>query len=185
MRTRSLIVGLTFLGMGPVLLSAQPPIVNIDAIANCATDSSNAVEVTIPAGTWLVRQIDTSGGGDFTAWSPWADTTNCSGDTCETGWIMGTNIMAPDVPHADFGTYDPYATEELAFENDAGEISITLASEQTVKFWIQDTPCTDNRGGISLEITESVPAMPSGWLMLLVAVLLLVGSLYLRRRTAS
>ena len=188
MRTRSLIVGLAVLAMSSaVSLSAQPVIVDIDAVANCATDSSNAVEVNLPAGNWVVTPIDTSGGGAFTAMSVWDSNVGCdaSGENCTNGWFMDYKLMAPDVPENGFGVYALYATPEQAFANDAEGTSFMLPTAQTVKFWIEDTPCDDNRGGVSLEITEGVPAMPSGWLMLLAALLLVAGSLYVRRRMAT
>lgn len=187
MRTRSLIVGLTFLGVSAVSLSAQPVIVDIDAVGNCATDSSNAVEVPLPAGSYQVTPIDTSGGGAFTAMSVWDTNSGCdiNGENCSQGWFMDYKVMSADVPENGFGIYELYATPEQAFANDAEGTSFTLLTAQTVLFWIEDTPCDDNRGGVSLEITEGVPTMPNLWLILLGALLLFFGGLYLRRRHAA
>ena len=184
MRTQNWIGGFLCLGMIVSASSALAVIVDVNAVTNCASDDSNAVQLALAAGSWSVTQIDTTSGGAFTAWSPWSTEAGCdpAGANCSQGWVMSSEIMAPDVPQFGLGIFDVYETPALAFANDAESTVITLPTAQTVSFWIEDTPCTDNRGGVSFEVLEAVPTMPSRGLLLLVAVLLIVGSGLLLRR---
>ena len=75
-----------------------------------------------------------------------------------------------------------YATPDLAFQNEAENTSFVLASDQTVSFYISDSNCGDNAGGVSLEIAPGqVPTMPTVFMVLLAISLLLVGYFVMAR----
>lgn len=181
---RSMIVRLALLVplmVGAPTLHAQ--IVDIDAVANCP--AGNAVQLPLTAGAYNVTQIDQNGGGAFTAWNAWGPdrVSGCDakGANCTNGWLTSYRVAAPDVPDDGYGG-GVYATPELAFQNDAENTSFVLPSDQTVSFYISDSNCGDNAGGVSLEIAPGqVPTMPRIVMVLLVISMLLVGSWLLVR----
>lgn len=161
-------------------------IVDIDAVANCPL--GNALQLPLTAGAYNVTQIDTNGGGAFTAWNAWGFVGGCDpqGANCTNGWLTSYRIVSADVPDDGYGG-GIYETAELAFLNEAENASFVLPTDQTVSFYIGDSNCGDNLGGVSLEIAPGqVPTMPAGGMALLAMLLLALGSwLVSRRRSTS
>lgn len=184
MRFRTLIPVVLILGLVGVApeTRAQTQIVDVDSNSNCPI--GNAVQVALTAGSWTVTPIDDSGPGAFTAWNAWGgNVIGCDGGgaNCDNGWLTTYRIVAPDVPDNGFGG-GVYETDDLAFQNSAEGTLFTLSSDQTVSFYINDSNCSDNVGGVSFDVSPAqVPTVSGGWPLLLFAVALLAGSLLLLR----
>ncbi len=170
--------------MGWLVLAAASGavIVNVDGRANCP--AGNALEVPLTAGSYSATPIDISGGGAFTAWNAWGLVSGCdqNGANCDNGWIWSYRFFAPDVPDDNVGSGGVWETEDLAFENAAEGTSFTLPTDQTVSFYIPDSNCGDNIGGVSLDVVEEVPTMPVWGGLLLAALLVGVAAWILRQR---
>ena len=151
-------------------------IVDVSSSSNCPIANANQVPLT--AGTWVVTPIDQNSGGAYTAWNAWGSVSGCdsSGANCTNGWLTSYRIVASDVPDDGFGG-GTYETPDLAFQNEAEGTSFTLPSAQTVSFYISDSNCGDNVGGVSLDVNQGVQTIPNALSVLLLVVILVSGSL--------
>jgi len=216
MRTRTLIVGLTFLGMSVVSVSARAEVVNVPVSSgdqadwsrsdggtgttmvaggpsvwhstfatsippnstnisftfdSFAVDDKGVVVLGLPIGDAVIGQPNggAAGAGTF-------DFGDGSGSQAHTfvGFTPGTSFPLLD-GETNF-TLLVYVNNTGTSDPSADPSDVTIANPSSFTF----------SGTLTYETTEeSVPALPGGWLMLLAAGLLLVGSLYLRRRMAT
>jgi hypothetical protein len=150
------------LGVSPLAqaLAGIPP-VQVDAVSDCArsTDPPTGETRFLSAGVWeIVVAEDPDPNGHFDAWSLWAEgNTVACGSTC---WVWEVSIAVPgvyDTPWKWTPTPDPgrWATQPAALAANRGKsTTISLDEPATVYFWIRDNPCTDNRGGMTIHVTE-------------------------------
>lgn len=160
-------------------------IVDVSSVSNCPVGNANQVQLS--AGTWVVTPIDENSGGAYTAWNAWGSVSGCdsSGANCTNGWLASYSIVAPDVPDDGFGG-GTYQTPELAFQNEAEGTSFTLQSDQIVSFYIGDSNCGDNLGGVSLDVSQGVPTLPNALsVVLLLLALISLSLLVLRSKFRS
>lgn len=129
---------------------ASGQVVNIDAKVDC-TGAGGAQTLPLNAGVYLLAPIGPPE-GLFTAWNAWGTSaTGCdpSGAGCTTGWIHGYLVETDrELAHLWVG---PFATPEQAL-GAASAVRIRLCEPATVRFFVNDTPCGDNGGGISLRV---------------------------------
>lgn len=151
-------------------------IINVDATTN---NKANPVVQFLKAGTYEVRFVGTSEGGQYDAWSLWSFTTGCDekGENCITGWVNEYNIASREFTIAIPST-NKYATPEQALAK-AQNTSFTLTSDGQVSFFIGDELPPDNRGGVSLAVKKvrqasAYPELGAGSFILIVLVLLSV-----------
>ncbi len=170
--------------------SASATIVNTDSLANY--NVANAVPVLLAAGSYTVTPVV----GAFTAFNRFSTVSGCDGfgEHCATGWEHsyfitingvttgygqgnGNGGIGPIVPGNAY-----YATAAQAYAAASGA-SFTLASATTVGFSIFDDFIPDNSGGISLDVSATVPE-PATW-ALLVGGFAMVGFASRQRRTVA
>jgi len=123
------------------------------------------------AGTYQVFDVGTgdAAGALYDAWHPWGLTGGGSCDTgganCTWGWYRRWYM---DFGSGEVGNNSGFfasAALALASAKTDDPHSFTLLAPTTVKFWIADSPYTDNTGGVSLSIA-AVPE-PETWGLLL------------------
>jgi len=134
-------------------LTANAAVVDLNALT---TTTANPVELNLTAGTYNVTPF----AGTFTSWNAWGPTSGCdnTGANCSRGWINNYSIDTPELGTFLVSDGGRYATPELALMN-ALSTTFTLLSDATVKFFISDTPYTDNVGGMSLNVSQvPIPA---------------------------
>ena len=106
-----------------------PITVNIDARVHSI---QNPISVVLDAGDWLITPIDTSMGGDFTAWNAWS----ISG-----GWVNFYVVESESIPSTIVGEGwsqgQQYPSPEIAFEN-ASPFEFSLLQPESVNFSITD-----------------------------------------------
>jgi hypothetical protein len=161
---RFLVVTALLLPAWAVATPAAALIVDLDAHVHAIGGGvENPLVVDLDAGTWAVTPIGPPDGA-FQAFSPWAaNTGDClTGDTCTSGNGRGffhryairlgpgkALVSSPE-------TWDGliYADPADALANAVSGISFTLATPENVEFWLPTgQPLSDNRGGISLQLT--------------------------------
>ncbi len=165
-------------------------IINLDGRLNTSNNGANAVVQNFAAGTYQV----TFTADQYTAFSRWSSESNCDSDGihCRQGWENSARIVIGDTTHlfgdgAASGGYGPLTPEDGYFKTAAQSLAhaagysfqFTLADAADVRFFIYDTPVTDNRGGVSLSVA-AVPE-PAAW-ALMIAGFGLVGLSARRRR---
>ena len=121
---------------GEIIYSEQ--IININA------RSSSGVTLALTSGTYRVTMIGTANGGAYNAWSAWSSGNQWLNTYAITSNELGT-IRVND------GTRYSTAIEAL---NNAIDANFTLTNNENVRFYIIDTPYSDNRGGVSLSIEK-------------------------------
>ena len=133
-------------------------IIDLDATTRT---QANAFKMTLPAGSWTVTPVDTSGGGSFTAWNAWGVVTGCApdGSACSTGWIHAFSYASASLGERGAAAEGRYATPELAFQK-ARPVTLVLSVEEEVAFWIGDSVYPDNLGGVSLSIAADCAVLP-------------------------
>ncbi|MBD2181618.1 hypothetical protein H6S82_03900 [Planktothrix sp. FACHB-1355] len=151
-------------------------IINIDAKSN---NKQNPVVQSFAAGTYEVKVIGVSEGGQYDAWTLWSVEIGCDekGENCTTGWVNEYNITSNEFS-INIPSSGKYATAKQALEK-AQNTSFTLTSDSKVNFFINDDELPDNRGGISLAVKKTspdsvYPKLNFGSLLLLVLVSLTV-----------
>ena len=153
-------------------------VVNLDGQANASTDGSTSKSVNLGAGTYKVMFTD----GDYTAFSRWSGNAGCpqTGTQCTQGWensaviaVGGQTFYFGDSdgnggygPNPD-GSYYASAAQSFAHAGIYSQL-FTLAAPGSVSFYIFDDMLRDNRGGISLSVTNVSVPEPAGWPFLLV-----------------
>lgn len=169
-------------------------IVNLDGRTNTSVGGANGVLLNLAAGVYEVTFVE----DQYTAFTRWNSVSGCDsvGEHCRTGWENSARIVAGGVEYLfgdanASGGYGPkagelayFATPDASLAHAVANYSLrfTLSEAGSVRFYIHDTPVTDNHGGVSL----SVAAVPeaSTWAML-VAGFGLVGVGMRRRRLAG
>ncbi|MFG0283088.1 MAG: GC-type dockerin domain-anchored protein [Phycisphaerales bacterium JB039] len=134
--------------------AAQPIVVNIDARLHCkVSGSGGSVPVTLEAGVYVVTPVGPPEGA-FTAWNPFGGgVSGCdpSGASCATGWYyrhVGVDA-AGDLVHL-MGS-DFWATAEQALAA-APRQQMRICAPGVVEFYVGDSLCGDNIGGVSIRI---------------------------------
>ncbi|MCK5522373.1 MAG: hypothetical protein KAI83_04485, partial [Thiomargarita sp.] len=142
----------------PLTLAAE--VVNIDAVSNCGVSpnqDANSVDVSLDAGKWRLTPTNPTIDSEalFTAWSPWSD---------GHGWINKAKLDS-DLNGINklLGTLDVFSTPKAAFDADGNQpVILELAVADTVEFYISDSICHDNLGGISIKIEKEIPSLATG-----------------------
>ena len=155
---------------------AQAVILNLDGIANASTDGSTGVGFALAAGRYRVSFVI----DQYTAFSRFSAVTGCdgSGSNCVQGFENSAMIVLNGVTSAfgdgnASGGFGPisgggyYDTAANAFAN-SGKYQgfFTAAGPVTGSAYIFDDILSDNRGGISLNISP-VPEPATWGLMIL------------------
>lgn len=130
---------------------------NSDLLQNIninSSDSNNDVNVTLPAGTYLLKPIGKAEGGTYDAWNPWGGVSGCDVNSanCTTGWrtLYQKQFTASAIYNAPFS--GNWATETLAIENSTQSACFTLDTTTEITVRIGDSNYSDNLGGVSLEL---------------------------------
>ena len=187
------------LGVGMSAAHAATTIVNLNASGaspnagkNSGTATYNPVTLSLASGTYTVRVTGLAGGGLYDAMSVYAPTAANASYT-DAFWTIslnnGTSAAYTQATVggtvADFdgqfkaGRYNTAAAAFAAYSS--ASYTFTLAAPQSVAFYVDDNPFSDDTGGISLAVSQ-VPEPASLVLLGLGAATLLVAR---RRRTAS
>ena len=135
-------------------------IVDINAITN---SESNSVILSLAPGTYVVNPIGIADGGLYNSWNAWEGGSN---PPSHAGWLNNYSLSSTE-----FNTYTVtdntiYSTDLLALDN-ALSTSFTLSAAADVNFFIIDSPYFDNLGGMSLDVSADVSAVPipaAAWL---------------------
>ena len=115
----------------------------------------NPIVINLSAGTYDVEVISMSEGGAFDAWSPWNNTTcpdECGLNSGHTGWVNNYTIGSVELGATTYTSGLRYSTAAGANAT-AIDSSFTLSYAEDAEFYIDDTPISDNAGGISLNVT--------------------------------
>jgi len=143
-----------------------------------ATNPSNAISLNLSAGSYQIAY-------DSGAWNPWGNVSGCSsnGQCTDKGWY---NAFEFNTTSGETVVWDTirWQTSDLAQASGQAHspFTFTLASAQSVQFYIHDNPYSDNLGGIALSVT-AVPE-PETFAMML-AGLGLIGMICRRRSIAA
>jgi hypothetical protein len=145
--------------------AASATVVNLDAKVDRQADGGT-VFLELNAGKYSVSPFDNTGAGGFDAWNAWSRTTCNDEGVCTRGWLTNYAIRIGNGDTMDFRS-GVFKTPELALEN-AVTATFTLDEMETVAFFINDSNFRDNKGGVSLQVSE-VP-LPAGVVLLLTGV---------------
>jgi hypothetical protein len=127
--------------------SATADIVNLDGL------NSYGVNVTLSTGDHLVSWIGIADGGLYDAWSPW-------GDRSGNNWLNHIDVSIDQVITG-YGTETLYSTPADALAATQGlAFHLNLSSDKVVNFMVADGYFADNRGGVSLYISNISPPVP-------------------------
>lgn len=133
----------------PVTVSAA--IININSKNS---PRSNPVSVLFSAGTYSVTPIGIADGGQYNAWNAWIGWPN---PPSYAGWLNRYGLFSDE--------FDIYLDDNIRYSTslealaNAQSTSFTLTDDAMVNFYINDNPGDygDNVGGMSLQVTTSVP----------------------------
>jgi hypothetical protein len=134
------------------------PIINLNA--RTAT-TANPVVLTLDTGSYLVTPIGTADGGLYNAWNAWGYVS-----LPRYGWINSYSIASPELGVVSSGDGIKYATAIQALQH-AAEVQFILTYAQDVRFYIADSPYSDNTGGMSLLLNSETPSVPAPGAILL------------------
>ena len=134
---------LLLLALGTSARGAEASTINLDAQIN---DIFNPINLFLEAGSWIVTPIV----ADFESWSRHIDSW-CDDSGCTQGFENSYYFSAPDlgVMNAWNGIFYPFASDAVGYGVSS---TFTLATAQTVSFYLDDFPLGDNRGGESLDL---------------------------------
>jgi hypothetical protein len=143
----------------PLTLAAD--VVNIDALSNCGVNpnyDANSVDVSLDAGKWLLTPTNPTIDSEalFTAFSFWSD---------QHGWSNRARLDSDlnGINNKLLGTPGIFPTPQAAFDADGNQpVILELAVADTVEFYIADSYCDDNSGGISIRIEKEIPSLATG-----------------------
>lgn len=161
--------------------AAQADIINLDYSAPVDHD------VSLSAGTWRITPLE----ADHTAWSAWAETIDCDADgtNCTQGWRWGHELVdSADAIISIYTSSTWWETAQDALDEAMadGPFTFTLAGAQDLSFIFSDSDFSDNRGGISFDLSRidgpPTPVSEPGTLALLAGALLLLAG---RRRAGG
>lgn len=147
-------------------------IYNISAI-HAVPGSGSQYAVNLMAGNYTATIVnpEINSDADFWAWN------------YRSGWLTGWgasigNSGAYDIVGGLGGPENAKGTEQLAYQEAANQNRLTttfeLSTDSTLHFFVLDNLTSDNGGGVSLDITSSVP-VPSAILLLGSGILGLAG----------
>lgn len=137
-------------------------IVHVDGIQNSSSSGSNAVNVTLSPGTYVMTFV----GGSDPAFSRFASTGGCdvNGTNCAQGYETSAVYIVNGTSHflgagGGYGPIDPgdgyYDTPQKALANaSAFSATLNLSSTTVVGFYLGDDYVPDNRGGVNISITR-------------------------------
>lgn len=132
--------------ISPALIAGE--IVNINAVSNCKL--SNSVTISLDEGTWLITPTNPSidAEANFIAWSAWTD---------QHAWLNRVHLSSVD-GIVTLGTGDYFPSAQLAFDDPNNlPVKLELDVPDVVKFYVSDSSCSDNSGGISVRIKKTYP----------------------------
>lgn len=126
----------------------------------------NEVSLELGVGTYRVDHVQE----EPFAWNAWGRTRGCSDGVCTQGWLNEYLISVvgdSTVIGGSFKVRDGvrYDSPEAAFAAANPYTFSILSGVATVTFKIDDNPLTDNRGGLTLSVSE-VPLPAAAWLFL-------------------
>ncbi len=148
---------------------AATTVINVNGVTNASLDGSNAVTVSLAAGTYRLNFVQDT----FTAFTRFNSVSGCdaNGANCATGFENSVRYIINGVTfgfgdgnaNGGIGPIDPgnayYATAAQSFANATGYLgSFTLAAPGDVSFYIADDNLGDNSGGVSLAAAIPEPA---------------------------
>lgn len=136
--------------------------VDLNAVTNGATSATGGltvgVELTGFDPTDIVR-VSMPAGGTYVAWSPWGDPSpaNCSdpdpgsrSGALHRFWVIPDGVAANVFIVGDATCHDGYEAARAAFG------SRRFDGASTYEFYIQDSPVSDNSGGLSILVERGV-----------------------------
>ncbi len=128
-------------------------IVDIDSKVN---DESNPIVLSLDAGTYNVIPIGVQDDGVYDAWNAWGFTQGCDEDgaNCTKGWLNTYYLSSSEFSEKVISDGIKYANATLALDN-ALSTSFILTSDADVSFYIEDSPSSDNVGGMSLNVSRA------------------------------
>jgi len=142
-------------GGATVYIDPARPNVQVDAKVHCGSDYTvSSVPLPLSAGLWRITVADNEN-DHYDAWSAWS-----SGDN----WMWRLGITVPGV--VDLPTWAPYdaglfPTQQAALDaNVGGSMTISLDAPATAYFWVLDSGCADNRGGMTVSVEPYWDTLP-------------------------
>jgi hypothetical protein len=133
---------LSFLVVSLLLSSvASAAVIFVDGTTGTSTD------VALAAGWWKVTPI--ANPNDYDAWTAWSYI-----KLPIKGWMNTYDISSTELGTLNEGDNIRYATDAEALAA-ATSVIFELTAADTVSFLITDSPLSDNKGGMTLRITES------------------------------
>lgn len=151
-----LLLGVLLLGSGQAQAAHIDMVLNISGVSNQLSTGekpyiwNNPLAVELPVGTYQLTPVNASyPGAMYTAYSYFG----------YGGTWSALYFMAPDPQNITrYGTWDVFDTAELAFAAAVGGV-FTLDKATKIYFGVNDSYYYDNRGGVSVHLTE-VSAVP-------------------------
>ena len=143
-------------------VSTSSTIVNINSLVNVTTDptgttfptGSSPIQMNLPAGTYVATPTGVAGGGAYNALQ--LCTCNIAQGVPPWHWIYYFTTSENPTPTL-VGTPSNATTTDLAALASAVTQQITLQNPGWIKFFLIDTPYTDDAYGVSLTITAAAP----------------------------
>ena len=129
-------------------------VLQVNSVTNCGQTYSPGVALPLTAGDWRVTVLDNTNNyyDAYTFWSDrhlwrWAVSITVPGSVAMEQW-------APSLGY--------WTTQQAALAaNVGGSTVIHVGTDSTAHFWIRDTPCTDNYGGVTVRVEPYSDARPN------------------------
>ena len=156
------ILFLVFAGFLSVAARAQQ-VVHVDGVQNASIDASNAVRVTLAAGSYSLAFTS----GSNSAFNRFGGVSGCdaNGENCVQGYetavwyrVSGTTYLLG--AGGGYGPINPgngyYSTPEKAIANaNSFTATINIPQATTVDFYLNDDNVGDNSGGVNIAISPA------------------------------